>query len=75
MVSLQSFFFYNNIDSFWRPFPLKFLGKKSKKREKHHHHAISMVWPLIGHSSQPIRVRKLAQLLKKKKHDLRGKED
>ena len=25
-----NFFFYNNIDSFWRPFPLKFLGKKSK---------------------------------------------
>ena len=27
------FFFYNNIESFWRPFPLKFLGKKGKKEK------------------------------------------
>ena len=37
--------------------------KKEQETEKHHHHA--MVWPLIDHSSQPIRVPKLAQLLKK----------
>ena len=28
-------FFYNNIDGFWRPFPLKFLGKsRAQEREK-----------------------------------------
>ena len=27
MENCGRFVFYNNIDSFWRPFPLKFLGK------------------------------------------------
>ena len=53
-----------------------FSEKREQERENHHHHAISVVWPLIDHISQPIRVRKLAQILKKKKKTwFRGKED
>lgn len=48
-----------------------FSEKREQEREKHQHHAISMVWPLIHHSSQPVSVWKLVQLLKKK-HDWEG---
>jgi len=67
-------FFTITLTVFDAHFRWSFSEKREQEREKHHHHAISMVWPLIDHSSQPISVRKLAQLFKKETW-FRGKED
>ena len=49
------FVFYGNIDSFWRPFLLKFLGRWCWAREKEEnksrrHQVISIVCTVIDHS-------------------------
>ena len=61
------FVFYNNMHSFWRPFPMKFLGKsrgrKRKRKKLRHLHVLSMVYTRKDHSSWPISARKIALLL------------
>ena len=55
MENFCRFVFYNNIDSFWRPFPLKLLENRPRKKEKtkfRHHQVNSIVCCLIDHSSQ-----------------------
>ena len=56
MENFCRFAFYNNIDSFWRTFPLKLLWKLSGKKKKtkfRRHQVISIVCCLIDHSSRP----------------------
>ena len=67
MEKCRRFVFYNNIDTFWRPFAVKFIGEnRSKEKEENklrHNQVISMAYTLIDHDSRPISVRKIALLL------------
>ena len=52
---LTLLFFCNYIGSFWRPFPLKFLGKsraRKKEKEWRTYHFISKVCTLIYHAAR-----------------------
>ena len=52
MEKCRRFVFYNNIDSFWRPFAVKFIGEnRSKEKEENklrHNQVISMACTLIS---------------------------
>ena len=67
MGKCRRFVFYNNIDSFWRPFPVKFIGenrwKEKEENKLPHNQVISMAYTLIDHDSGPISARKIALLL------------
>ena len=57
------FVFYGNIDSFWRPFLLKFLGRWCWAREKEEnkwrcHQVISIVCTVIDHSFDQAALKK-----------------
>ena len=65
MVSLQS---SEHFDLTFMVFSRRrFLQNRGLEKEKNtlrHHHAISLVYTLADHSSQPIRAGEIAQLLK-----------
>ena len=61
------FFFYNNIDSFWRPLPLRFLGKTRARKRKT---PPSRHWPQLS-TDQSAKTLPVIE----KKTQVRGKED
>ena len=73
------FFFYNNIESFWRPFPLKFLGKRARKRRTppSRHFPQLTHWPQLSTDqsgkTHPVIEKRQQQDLGERKTNYKGK--
>ena len=73
--------FYNNIDSFWRPLPLRFLGKTRARKRKtpssRHFYGLTSHWPHLSTDqsakTHPVIEKRQQQDLGERKTNYTGK--